>query len=334
MRCEYLSDKDSITKEYMKQPDRFADLFNGFCFGGEEKLRPENLRDMDTTSIVLPYGSDGASLPEQKARDVLKLALKTDGKAAYCILGVENQTEVHTAMPVRNMLYDAMTLTEQVAATAKSHKAAHNHGNDNAEFLSGFHRDDKVMPVITLVVYWGADEWDAPVTLREMYPEGLDESILKYATDYKMNLISPAQMTDQQLDVFRSDIKAVLKFIKHSKDKTELTNLVNNNQEYKSLDRLAAQTISVCSGQDFNFPVGEERIDVCKAIDDMVTDARNEGIDVGRSQGRDEATHEGMRNVIATVKDLNLGKEVAMQQLAKRYSLSQETALEFVDHNW
>ncbi len=321
-----MSDKDSITKEYMKQPDRFADLFNGFCFGGEEKLRPDELKDMDTTSIVLPYGSDGAVLPEQKARDVLKLALKTDGKAAYCILGVENQTEVHTAMPIRNMLYDAMTLTEQVVATAKSHKAAHNHGNDKAEFLSGFHRDDKVLPVITLVVYWGADEWDAPITLREMYPEGVDESILKYATDYKMNLISPAKMTDQQLDVFRSDLKAVLKFIKHSRDKVELANLVNNNQDYKSLDRLAAQTISVCSGQNFNFPVGEERIDVCKAIDDMITDARNEGVT--------EATNEGMRNVIATVKDLNLGKDVAVQQLAKRYPLSQEAAVEFVHRNW
>ena len=322
MRCKYLSDKDSITKEYMKQPDRFADLFNGFCFGGEEKLHPEELKDMDTASIVLPYGSNGAALPEQKARDVLKLALKTDGKAAYCILGVENQTEVHTAMPIRNMLYDAMTLTEQVVATAKSHKAAHNHGNDKAEFLSGFHRDDKVLPVITLVVYWGADEWDAPVTLREMYPEDMDESILKYATDYKMNLISPAMMTDQQLDVFRSDLKAVLKFIKHSKDKTELANLVNNNQDYKSLDRLAAQTISVCSGQNFNFPVGEERIDVCKAIDDMITDARN------------EAQDEGMKNVVATVRDLNLSKEVAAQQLAKRYPLSQEDAVEFVNHNW
>lgn len=159
---------------------------------------------------------------------------------------------------------------------------AHNHGNDKAEFLSGFHRDDKVLPVITLVVYWGADEWDAPITLREMYPEGVDENILKYATDYKMNLISPAKMTDQQLDVFRSDLKAVLKFIKHSRDKVELANLVNNNQDYKSLDRLAAQTISVCSGQNFNFPVGEERIDVCKAIDDMVTDARNEGLNKGR----------------------------------------------------
>ena len=123
-----------------------------------------------------------------------------------------------------------------------------------------------------------------------MYPEDMDESILKYANDYKMNLISPAKMTDQQLDVFRSDLKAVLKFIKHSRDKVELANLVNNNQDYKSLDRLAAQTISVCSGQNFNFPVGEERIDVCKAIDDMIMDARN------------EAQDEGMKNVVATVR--------------------------------
>ena len=329
-----MGDKDSITKQYMKQPERFADLFNGFCFGGEEKLHPDELKDMDTASIVLPYGEDGAPLPKQKSRDVLKLALKTDGKAAYCILGVENQSKVHTAMPVRNMLYDAMTLAEQVAAAASSHKDAHNRGKDSVEYLSGFHREDKLMPVITLVIYWGADEWDAPVTLREMYPEGLDERILHYANEYKVNLISPAQMTDEQLDVFRSDLKAVLKFIKHSKDKQELANLVNNNQDYKSLDRLAAQTISVCSGQDFNFPVGEERIDVCKAIDDMVTDARNEGINQGISQGRNEAENEGMKNIIATVRDLKLSKEVAVQQLAKRYPVSQDEAVSFVESNW
>ena len=329
-----MGDKDSITKQYMKQPERFADLFNGFCFGGEEKLHPDELKDMDTASIVLPYGEDGAPLPKQKARDVLKLALKTDGKAAYCILGVENQSKVHTAMPVRNMLYDAMTLAEQVAAAASSHKDAHNRGKDSVEYLSGFHREDKLLPVITLVIYWGADEWEAPVTLREMYPEGLDERILHYANEYKVNLISPAQMTDEQLDVFRSDLKAVLKFIKHSKDKQELANLVNNNQDYKSLDRLAAQTISVCSGQDFNFPVGEERIDVCKAIDDMVTDARNEGINQGISQGRNEAENEGMKNIIATVRDLKLSKEVAVQQLAKRYPVSQDEAVSFVESNW
>ena len=108
-----MSDKDTITKEYMSQPKQFADLFNDYCYNGEEVIRPENLRELDTTSIVLPYGADGAVSPQQKDRDVLKMLLKTDGKAAYCILGVENQSEIHTAMPVRNLLYDAMTLAKQ-----------------------------------------------------------------------------------------------------------------------------------------------------------------------------------------------------------------------------
>ena len=65
-------------------------------------------------------------------------------------------------------------------------------------------------------------------------------------------------MTDQQLDIFKSDLKDVLKFIKHSVSKAELAQLVNSNKAYKSLDRLAAQTISVCAGLNFNLPVGED----------------------------------------------------------------------------
>ena len=145
-------------------------------------------------------------------------------------------------------------------------------------------------------------------------------------------------MTDRQLDIFKSDLKDVLKFIKHSVSKAELAQLVNSNKAYKSLDRLAAQTISVCAGLNFNLPVGEERIDMCKAIDDMLTDARNEGIDKGRNEGidkgRSEATNEGMLNVVATVRDLNFGKDVAIQQLAKRYTLSQDDAMSFVNQNW
>jgi hypothetical protein len=129
-------------------------------------------------------------------------------------------------------------------------------------------------------------------------------------------------MTDQQLDIFKSDLKDVLKFIKHSVSKTELANLVNCNKAYKSLDRMAAQTISVCAGLNFNFPVGEERIDMCKAIDDMLTDARN------------EATNEGMLNIVAMARECNLGKDVAIQQLEKRYPLSQDEAMSFVNQNW
>ena len=87
----------------MGQPEQFADLFNGYCFKGKEVIHPEELREMDTTSIVLPYGADGAVSPQQKDRDLLKMLLKTDGKVAYCLLGnvIKLSIIVSTAFPLR-----------------------------------------------------------------------------------------------------------------------------------------------------------------------------------------------------------------------------------------
>ena len=276
--------KDSITKDYMGNPARFADLFNGFCFHGAEKVLPSELRDMDTAGVVIPHGADGVTVPTQKYRDVLKVLTKTDGKAAYCILGVENQSEVHTAMPVRNMLYDAMTLADQISALANSHKNNRGKASDNAEFLSGFHRSDKLLPVVTIVVHWGADEWDAPVSVQEMYSEDIDDNLLKYSPDYHINLVSPAMMSDEELDIFQSDLREVLKFIKYSKDKQSMQKLVDRDPKYKSLNREAARTISVCANVDFKIPEGEEPIDMCKAIEDMKDDARKEGFAESQSQ--------------------------------------------------
>ena len=68
------------------------------------------------------------------------LTAKTDGKAAYCILAVENESKINYAMPVKNGLYDFMQLARQVTETTGSHKRT---PNDSAkpskdEFLSGF----------------------------------------------------------------------------------------------------------------------------------------------------------------------------------------------------
>ena len=94
---------DIITKEYMENPVVFADAFNQFLYHGEQKIDPALLTELDTTGIVVPYGASGASVPEQKYRDVLKLLYAmTDGRTAYCVMGIENQAEIHYALPVRN----------------------------------------------------------------------------------------------------------------------------------------------------------------------------------------------------------------------------------------
>ncbi len=39
---------------------------------------------------------------------------------------------------------------------------------------------------------------DAPLSLKEMYAEA-DETIMKYVPDYKVNLIAPEQMTEEEI---------------------------------------------------------------------------------------------------------------------------------------
>lgn len=105
---------DTVTKAYMKDNSVFADAFNYLIYGGEAVVDPKQLQELDTTEIALPFGSqdeDGKQPEEavQKYRDVLKSAIiKQDDEAAYILLGIENQTDIHYAMPVRNIIYDAL----------------------------------------------------------------------------------------------------------------------------------------------------------------------------------------------------------------------------------
>ena len=98
---------DVVTKEYMQDEEVFADVFNYYLYKGKTVLTSSGLKEMDTTEVV----SVGQKKQEttQKYRDVLKSAvIKKDGKISYMLFGIENQKEVHYAMPVRNMIYDSL----------------------------------------------------------------------------------------------------------------------------------------------------------------------------------------------------------------------------------
>lgn len=87
----------------------------------------------------------------------------------FVILGIENQTDIHYAMPVRNMLYNALTYYEQVEEIASYNKENRIYVDNG--FLSGYTKNDKLIPVVTVTLYWGDKPWDAPTTLKEMLIE-------------------------------------------------------------------------------------------------------------------------------------------------------------------
>ena len=207
-----------------------------------------------------------------------------DAKASYILLGVENQTDVHYAMPVRNIIYDALQYGKQVSEVAKKHKnqsdgKRHNRG----EYLSGFYKEDRIRPVITLVIHFGANKWDGPLSLYEMM-DLEDEKLLEFVQDYRIFLIDPYKLTDNDLEKFSSSLGDVLGYIKYSKDKNALSKFLNDSQ-VMIMDNDAARVIRDITNTPIYVPDGKGEIDMCKAVKDLMDESKTEGIAEGIAEG-------------------------------------------------
>lgn len=113
---------DSESKRYLSINKIFADAFNCLIYDGEPVIDPDQLRPVDATEITMPYGN-GARVPIQKYRDTMKIwAAMEDDNAVYILLGGETQSRIHYAMPVRDMLYDAINYAAQVDEARRSYR--------------------------------------------------------------------------------------------------------------------------------------------------------------------------------------------------------------------
>ena len=273
-----MSKKDTISKIYMSKNEIFADAVNFYFFDGKQTVRPEHLRELSPEELALPYGKEGqsgqpATFPVQKYRDILKeCAIKENNGTIYVIYGIEVQSSVHYAMPVRNMLYDALHYAAQVSEIVSEHRKNRDYGMDTGEFLSGFYRSDRLYPVHTMVIYFGARTWDGPRSLKEMLR--LPEKNV-FFNDYRLNLLVPAEVED--FGKFHTQLGGVLEFLKVMEDKEELADLIRRKKDFfQELPREAAEVLRAFAKTDIKISGSEEEVDMCRGIDEMMEDVREE----------------------------------------------------------
>ena len=98
-----MGEKDTRAKEYLADNERFADLCNYVLFGGEQVISADALEERDTTEILSTLGiGEKEGKAQQKWRDLLKRAIiKYTGEMYVVLIGVENQTDIHYAMPIK-----------------------------------------------------------------------------------------------------------------------------------------------------------------------------------------------------------------------------------------
>ena len=315
---EGLSAKDSMAKEYFADNARFADLCNNILYGGREVILPENLKERDTTEVLTALGLDKKTIAMQKMRDIFKNAsIKYTGKSYVVLIGVENQSDIHYAIPVKNMFYDVMAYGNQVKETAKKHRKEKDTATSD-EFLSGFTKEDKLIPVITITVYLGTKEWDGPRKLSDMFGD-VDEELLPFIPDYRINLLAPREITD--FTGFRTSIRQLFEVLKNAYDKEKMQEVLQNDEKFSKVDRETVEAINLFAGTDIDIDEKEEVIDMCKAWEEQ----KNEGRELGREEGRELGREEG-RIRQAKVTALKLQKKGhSIEDIAECVDFDEET---------
>ena len=285
---------NAAVKQWMSNRARFADLFNGVIFRGKQVILPEELELAETEADILLKDKKNKIREVQRHRDIV---MKWRQGIELVMLACENQEKIHYAMPVRNMLYDSLTYTTQIQRLHEENNKE-NVKLTRDEFLSKFCKNDKIFPVITVVMYYGEKPWDASTDLYGVFHEETlfreNEILQQYIPNYKINLIEPGNMNNTE--VFHTDLQEVFGMLKYRSNKTELLNYVRSNADYfRKVDEDTYYVIQEFLNskkilKEINHDDGEESVDMCKALQDLY----DEGIEVGIEKGMEKGIEKGM----------------------------------------
>lgn len=174
---------DVVFKNFWRDNERFASLFNTVVFNGTEVVHPESLQEVDSeVSNIVGFKKYKETLV--KSRDMVK---KTAHGVDFVIMGIKSQMKIHYAMPLRVMLYDALGYLKEYQVLSRSNRKT-GEPMSAEEFLSGLRKSDRLHPIISLAIYYGEEPWDGPLSLRDMIIDMPDE-IADVFSNYQMNLM-------------------------------------------------------------------------------------------------------------------------------------------------
>ena len=251
-----MGQKDILLKDYFT-PDIFADAINAILYDGKSVVTPERMRTIDIETQRVE-DENGNVTADTRLRDSAKVVEVDD--AIYCLFAIEHQSVEDYTMPLRIMEYDVREYLRQV----KSNRGV----------------QIQIKPIITIVMYWKADKWNQPVSVKDMFDKNtvrwLEYNGLGgYIQDYRMHLFEPGAVKEEDLEKFKTELKDVIAYVKYSKS-TEA--LKDYNEKYKpDLTKSTVTLINELTNSKYVFIEGKERLDMCEAFEGLIEEGRAKG---------------------------------------------------------
>lgn len=314
---------DVLLKDFWRVNERFADLFNAVIFQGKEVLKAEELQEMDTDmSGVIRFREHEESLV--RVRDVVK---KMAFGVEFVVLGIESQQKIHYAMPLRTMLYDGMGYLKEYREITQSMKKEKGKWTEE-EFLSGMRKEDRLHPIITIVIYYSEYVWDGPMCLKDMIVE-MPEEIERIFSNYKMNLV---QVRDSgQYTFHNEDVRTVFEISREIFQ----GNFEKINREYKDRD-INQELIRVIGKITDSSKLMEQNKEgemgnMCTALRKLEEECEQKGRKEGLKEGHEKGLEAGIINMVSVMRELEIEPEVILQKLQEKFQLKKEEAERFLD---
>ena len=309
---------DIIVKNYWRNKEQFADFFNAVLFDGKQVIKPKELEDLDTEeSSVLEHKEYAESIGA--SRDTVKIRKKsTVYGVEFVILGMEGQEHIHYAMPMRVMGYDYAAYQKQYVDNAAKYKTAKSLTEE--EYLSKMKKDDRLIPVITVVVYYGEKPWDGAVSLHGMLH--ISEEMKPFVNDYRMHLVE-ARKNDLKLhNINNRDLFNLLGILLDRNGKLQETRdrAINYAREHR-----VEKTVIMTAAGAANCKIDYNKI-ARKGDADMWTvfeETRREGIAEGEAKGE-------AKGIIETGYEFGISEEEILARLQKKLNISLAEAQEYV----
>ncbi len=206
---------DVALKDFFSDNNVYASVFNDFLFK-EELINPDELEPIDTA-----YQENVIARTKTEKIYRYRDCLRRTKYGHLLIVGIENQDRIHYAMPVRKMLYDALSYNSELGIY--SGKDVNKTEWTVDERLSNVPKGVKITPVITVVFYTGENEWNGPKSLHDMMD--IDDKIKLFVPNYPLYVIDLGH--DDNLSFSNEDLEEVRAFL------SSIYNGTADNSEYE-----------------------------------------------------------------------------------------------------
>ena len=305
---------DTILKNFWRDNHHFADLFNAALFDGEQVLNPADLSEADTdVSSFLKFNGHAETV--QKVLDVVK---KTAYGIDFVIWGLENQSKIHYAMPLRHMIGDGFSYLKEYQEIAAKNRKDKNFASSD-EFLSNMKKTDRLHPMISLCVYYGENPWDGPLCLMDMLE--VPEKIKPLVADYKMNLIE--LRTSGSLQFHNQDVNTVFDISRsiYERDYNKINTVYKNMLISSELGVVIGAITQSQELIDHALEVEQKggQVNMCSALEELKMEGKQEGMIAG---------------TVKTCKTFKLDQKATVKNVMEEFSLSEEDAINYVKKYW